>query len=683
MKKIILLLSFVCAAYLSQAQYYLQSQINANQNPGALNMDNEYPSGGGLATTWTQVLGSSASPMWSAAINIPFAFQFNGSAVTQYKVSNSAVVTFDVTTALAAPSFTPAALPSANIPDKSVAVWGIQGTGTNDFVMGKTFGVAPNRQHWIFFTSYSSAGAATNYHYFSIVLEETTNKIYIVDQRNSLSGTNPLSLGLQIDATNAVIVPGSPAASFEAGTDFTPADNSFYAFIPGTQPTYDLSTTTITTSEFLAAGNANITGSIKNYGTATITSMDMNYADNGGAPVTVPMSVNIAPNAVYNFTHTTPWNATIGTHTIVAYASNLNGNADQAMGNDQATKTIQVLSKIIKRTPLIEVFTSSTCPPCKPGNEVLHNIIDTILVDPPVTVKFQQDFPGTGDPYATAESINRRTAVYAIGSIPRLELDGGWDGNAGSFTYPILAAAKNMPAQFEMNGEYTLSATNKSVTGKVRFSPAFNNPASATKLHIAILEKKTDNNVKTNGEIEFYQVMKKMVPNNNGTTLPAINNGIWDSVSFNYTFNGNYRLPADGTTGNVINHATENSIEEFEDLYVIAWIQGNNKSVYQAAHLNRFIPLGITQQAESISNVDIYPNPSATVINISMDNINSKDAMVLLIDTKGEILATKQLALSKGKNATSFDVANLPSGVYSVAIIDANNNSISKQVVIQ
>jgi hypothetical protein len=684
MKKTILLLASLCIGFFANAQYYLQSNVGANQNPNALNNDNEYPSGGGLDPSWTLLLTSSAAPAWSAATNIPFPFQFNGAPVTQFKVSNSAVVTFDVATALAAPSFTPAILPNTGIPDKSVMAWGIRGTGANDFVMQKTFGTAPNRQYWIFFTSYSSIGATTNYHYFSIVLEETSNKIYVVDQRTSATGTNPLTVGLQIDGTTAINVAGSPAATFQAGTDFTPIDNSYYTFIPGTQPAFDLATQSITTNEFIAAGNTSITGTIKNFGTSTITSMNVNYTDNGGAVVTAPLNgLSIAPNAVYNFTHPTPWNATIGTHTIVAYASNLNGNPDQATANDQSTKTIQVLSKIIKRTPLIEVYTSSTCPPCKPGNEILHGIIDTILVDKPVTVKFQQDFPGTGDPYATAESINRRTAIYGINSIPRLELDGGWNGNAGGFTYPLLSAAKNVPAQFEMNGEYVLNPSAKSVNGKVRFSPAFNNPAGATKLYIAVLENKTDKNVKTNGEVEFLQVMKKMIPSNNGTTLNAINNGVWDSVSFNYTFNGAYRLPLDGTTGNVINHTIENSVEEMEDLYVVAWIQGNNKSVYQAAFLNGSFPTGVAQVSSSIQNVSIYPNPAKNIVNISLENIDSKKATILLMDTKGDIINSKQIIMNAGTNNTSLNLTNLPSGTYSVAIIDSKNNSIVKQITIQ
>ncbi|MBL0071769.1 MAG: hypothetical protein IPP34_08135 [Bacteroidetes bacterium] len=72
MKKIILLFAmlFVCLGV--QAQYYYYPYTyDPGINPGGLNNDDEYPVGGGLATTWTTIQGSSATPAWSAVQTIP------------------------------------------------------------------------------------------------------------------------------------------------------------------------------------------------------------------------------------------------------------------------------------------------------------------------------------------------------------------------------------------------------------------------------------------------------------------------------------------------------------------------------------------------------------------------------------------------------------------------------------
>jgi len=685
MKKISLLsLSLLLAFNSLKAQYWQIPNPNANTNPSGLNNDAEYPVGGGLDASWTTILPYSTTPVWSSAINLPIPFQFNGAAVTQFKVSNSGIVTFDVGTAVAAPSFTKAALPSASIPDKSVCIWGLGGLGTNDNVVAKTFGSAPNRQYWIQFSSYgygTNVSDGSNFCYWSIVLEETSNKIHIVDNRTGgyAAAVKVVSAGVQINSGQAFSVATSPNLVSLAATDPTPADNSFYTFVPGTQPGYDMTVTQITTSQYLAAGNVNITGVIRNLGSNTITSLTMNYKIDAGAPVTAVLTgLSIAPLATYNFTHTTPWAATVGSHTVECYATNLNGNnPDANPGDDSKIKNVFVMSESVQRIPLFEIFTSSTCGPCKPGNENFETVITGKPLSDFVKVKFQQDFPGTGDPYCTTEAVNRR-AYYAINSIPRMEIDGGWDGNASSFTTALYDAARAVPAHYKLNGTYIFN--NKSVSAKARFSPLFN--AAGAKLYVAVLEHKTTANVKTNGETEFHDVMKKMLPNENGTAVPSVAIGSWDSITVNYTFNGNYRLPADGAAANRINHASENSVEEFTDLYVIAWIQGADKQVYQAANLTSLTPNSTEDLSQTIAQVSVYPNPATDLVHVQFDMKNTDKVFATLVDLSGNVLESKSVSLNAGKNTIDFNAKNLANGMYHVMVFDSKNNSSVHKIVI-
>ena len=216
------------------AQYYYLPHLTTNQNPGGLNSDPEVPFGSPtLPADWVQINTSptNTTPVWSPDQTIPFAFSFNGNPVTQYKVSSSAILTFDIATALSAPTYTKAALPNAAIPDNSVCIWGLASLGTNDNILTKVFGTAPNRQLWIQFSSYgygTVASSGTIYTYWSIVLEETTNHIYIVDQRTGgYAGTNKVSAGIQINATTATSITGSPNLSSIAGSDASPANNVY------------------------------------------------------------------------------------------------------------------------------------------------------------------------------------------------------------------------------------------------------------------------------------------------------------------------------------------------------------------------------------------------------------------------------------------------------------------------
>lgn len=209
---------------------------NANANPGGLNADPEYPVGGGIAAGWTTIQAMSATPVWSVVQTIPFTFSFNGSPVTQFKVSTSGILTFDIA-ASSCPSYTKSTLPDATIPNQSVCIWGLAALGANDNIVTKTFGTAPNRQLWIQFSSYgygSVLSDGSNFCYWSIVLDETTNKIHIVDNRTGgYATTKQVSAGIQINSTSAYMVATSPNLNALSTTDPAPADNSYYTFIPG------------------------------------------------------------------------------------------------------------------------------------------------------------------------------------------------------------------------------------------------------------------------------------------------------------------------------------------------------------------------------------------------------------------------------------------------------------------
>ena len=236
MKKLITIL--VCLLGFTQFNFsqYFYIPASAPGNPGGINTDNEYPNGSGLPAGWTVILGpSNSSPTWSSVETIPFAFNFNGNPVTQYKVSSTGVLTFTTNT-VTVPGATNAVLPDPGIPNSSVMVWGIQGTGSNDNIVTKTFGNTGSQQHWIFFSSYT----AGSWSYWSIVLEEGSDKIYIVDQRHSTSANPQITAGIQIDGSTATMVAGSPTLSNVAGADASPADNHYYEFTYGTQNATDM-----------------------------------------------------------------------------------------------------------------------------------------------------------------------------------------------------------------------------------------------------------------------------------------------------------------------------------------------------------------------------------------------------------------------------------------------------------
>ncbi len=674
MKTFIHVFVFLLGIQLSTAQYWYIPNDAAFRNPGDLNADAERPSGGGLPAGWTTILNPSASPVWSTSRTLPFSFKFNDQAVTNFKVSNSGVVTFDVA-ATAVPGFQRFSLPNLNIPDKSICIMGLVGTASNDVVITKVFGTAPNRQLWIQFNSYGYGSVPSdnsNYAYWSIVLEESSNRIHIVDQRTGGYATSKLvSLGVQIDKSNATIVKGSPDLLSKAGTSDGPIDNVYNTFVQGSQGKYDVTVVDVATSPYQVAGNVVITAIFRNLGTNPISSLNMNYSgDNISASGDIKSGLNIPSFGFDTISHIVPWTIKSGTHEVEVYADNLNGsNPDEFPTDDKKKKKIFAMERLEKRLPLFEIYSSSSCPPCKPANEKYLSIIENKDPKEFVSIKFQQNFPGNGDPYTTTEAINRR-GYYFINSIPRMELDGGWDKNGNLFSEELYTSTGQVPAFYALNGTYKVEG--KKVSASVNYTPLFE--ATGARLYVAILEKITYSNITTNGETEFHHVMKKMLPSETGTILPAVPALSNRSNSFTYTFNGEYRLPVDGLTANIINHATENSVEDFENLYVVAWIQGADKQVFQAANLKPEGISGLTNHA-SFESFKVYPNPSSDQLLLDLQISKSTELLSNIVDNNGNVVLSRANKLSSGKQTLQYNIQNLPAGAYHLLLIDENNNS--------
>ena len=106
---------------------------------------------------------------------------------------------------------------------------------------------------------------------------------------------------------------------------------------------------------------------------------------------------------------------------------------------------------------LHEVFTSSTCGPCVAGNRNTdENIFPKYDPSQYAVIKYQMSWPGTGDPYTTAEG-NVRRSLYAVNSIPNMQVDGGWNGNASSYTTALFDQFTGKPAYIKIESTHTIN----------------------------------------------------------------------------------------------------------------------------------------------------------------------------------------------------------------------------------
>jgi len=603
---------------------------------------------------------------------MPFAFKFNDQDVTSYKVAANGVVTFDVATTIT-PSAVNGDLPNAGIPNQSVCVWGVGATATGDYVVSKTFGTAGKRQHWIQYNSCSEANIGTGWIYASIVLEEGTNNIYIVDQRYNGTAASKISMGVQIDGSTAIKVSGTPAYGMKAVNDPTTADNVFYSFIPGSQPANEAGITALNVAKYLSLNSApyDISMSIINGGSSAITSLDVEYTIDGGAAVSGKITgLNIASGATGTAVHPTKWSgATVGSHTVAVKIVKVNGADDTKVGNNNATQAVMVFDKAVDRKILNEVFTSSTCGPCTAGNINYNNVIANKTKHS--TIKYQVYWPGTGDPYCTQE-VRDRTTYYGINSVPRMEVDGGWDGNAGSFSTGLYDDFQAKPAFVEITGSVSLTWKN-TVTLDVTLNPLLDFSSNNLKLHAVIVEGITYANKKTNGETKFEEVMKKMMTGSVGQVLTPLKKDTKVTKKIAYTFNGGYRLPTDGSAAQHINHLSENSVETWNDLAVVVFVQdATTKEVLQS----ETFPIALVGTEAVEQNLNLYPNPANNVFVVEAKEMGN--AAVVVTDMQGKVVFNGNM----NAGALSMNVADWSNGVYMVSV-NGNSKNLNSKIVVR
>ncbi len=328
------------------------------------------------------------------------------------------------------------------------------------------------------------------------------------------------------------------------------------------------------------------------------------------------------------------------------------------------------------RVTCCETFTSSTCPPCNPGNIQLENILgDPVNDGNHISIKYQMSWPGSGDPYYTDEGNSRRS-YYGVSGVPETHLDGGAGFNPGSMTQSQLDATVSVAPKCTMTALYQVNVSTQTVDIQVEIIALEDFPGGCA-LQTAIIEYTTDNNVKSNGETEFYNVMKKMIPGSGGSLMIGVDAG--DTVNFDlsYTFNGSYVLPPDADSP--IDHTIEHSIEEFSDLGVVCWVQRiTSKEVLNATQgVNSAV--GLDELNAEVVSAKIYPNPAVDNVAIAFQTTEETNITISIVNTVGQVVYTNTISnVQPGRTVEDVNTSDFANGLYLVNITSDSGNITKK-----
>ena len=417
---------------------------------------------------------------------------------------------------------------------------------------------------------------------------------------------------------------------------------------------------TTATSLILANGPFLISGDLQNMGSSTVTSMDVNYSIDGGATVTESVSgLTLATGDYYSFIHGTPWSPAAGTYNIDVWATNINGATDMDTSNDMASGSVTVFANGDIKRPMLESFTSSTCGPCVAGNQNTSAVLAGYGDDQYSMVKYQMSWPGSGDPYYTAEGGDRR-AYYNVNAVPDFILDGNvWQGNSSSVTASQIDAIMVNPAFVSLSSYHVANGQTVDFTVTINPLGDFTGPLT---LYSAVFEYMTYNNVGSNGETQFSKVMKKMVPSSTGFSLGSLTDGQTVVENFSHTFAGSYRLPSDANSP--IDHNSEHSVEDFSNLGVVTWIQDDNSKEILQSTVSVESSTGINEN--QVTELMVFPNPTENTATVAFSGIEGENVTIELYNLLGELIISESYTSKSSSDFYNLDVSNVNNGIYNL-----------------
>jgi hypothetical protein len=447
-----------------------------------------------------------------------------------------------------------------------------------------------------------------------------------------------------------VSVGGQQVAS---GGQFTDLESTM--FVAGPQVPLDLAVLTIGLNSVIQQGNQTITGSIRNFGTSPVNNFTLNYSVNNGPTVSQPVTASIAPGASYNYSHGTPWNATVGAQTVKVWASSPNGQADANPLNDELEMTVSVATQSVQRRALMEQFTSSTCPPCAGLENTWGPVLTTANTNQTgsniAAIKYHLNFPSPGNDPSYNPDANTRRTYYGVNGIPSRFMDGS---SFNTSTAAFLNNAAARPAYMDVNVSYTASGNN--ITVNVTVTP-YANFTGNHRLFIAITEDQYTYTAGTTSQSLFKYVMRKMLPNANGITLTNLTAGVPQTFSESYTFGTGAPAPGNYNLWTNLDNCT-----------VVAFVQNTSSTdVVQANFAPIQGAIGI-EENELSRGLRVFPNPANDELNVRFDLHTAGNVYMEITNALGQRVISNGQSFASGTQIATLDLGSLAPGMYHLTI---------------
>jgi len=449
-------------------------------------------------------------------------------------------------------------------------------------------------------------------------------------------------------------------------------------------PSLDLGVTSLNISPFVQTGSSTpITGTIHNYGATSITSMNLNYTVNGGAPVVSAVSPSgFALGTDYVYNSSTPWvPATAGSYTIKVWADNLNGSgADENNANDTFTATVNVIDSLQPKTVMIEEFTQASCDPCAGAAPNVDSVYANNTANA-LLVRYHVNFPGQDFMNQVTQTpfVGAMVSFYNVTGVPDAQLDGQYIyPGAGSLTTPAIQALASQGSPFKITVTPYFSSATQTYSFSATIKCFGNLPAGLKARAVLAIDQLTYTNNQSTESIAQYnfpEVAETMFGSGaNGTALAAFTPGTTQTFSSTWVKNHAW-AKVTSATWNYDSTATGK---------IIVWVENDaTKTVYQAASAVVAVSaLGVNAVSLDKGSMDVYPNPASNTATVALKLNTTADVSLEVYNMAGQVVySMPSESRSVGTSVSSINLANLASGDYFVRV-SVGTETLTKKLTV-
>jgi thiol-disulfide isomerase/thioredoxin len=191
------------------------------------------------------------------------------------------------------------------------------------------------------------------------------------------------------------------------------------------------------------------------------------------------------------------------------------------------------LSAQSQRFVLSEEFTQASCGPCASQNPAFNALLQA-NEDKIIAIKYQTSWPGVDPMNAdNPTEVQNRVDLYGVNGVPMATVDGSliandcsaYEGAPACLNQADIDAAYSIPSSFDITVTAGLENGILDVTTNLTCTQ---DVSGNYKLFVVLIEKVIEWGTPpgSNGEVVFYNVMKKFLPDVSGIDIPGSwNNG--------------------------------------------------------------------------------------------------------------------------------------------------------------